>query len=212
MGRFVGYARRVGGIVGALAAGLALLLWHAGDAVAAEAGWVARTNGTPSVTRAGTTEPLKRGDTVLIGDRIDTDDVSKVKILLADDSVLAIGPKSQVAIDELVLAPEGRKGRLRVLFGRFKVAIAAWLSGPSDYQVDTPTAVAGVRGTILWGDTELDAICALQGNVEVRTVRGDAVAKLETGQCVGHMGRGETVPLVPTREELEKYLRAVSLD
>ncbi len=195
-----------------LVTGMALQLGLASDVLAAEAAWVARINGKPSLTRAGKTEPLQRGATVSIGDRIETDGTSKVKLLLADDSVLAIGPRTAVTIDELVLGPANRTGRLRVLFGRFKLAITAWLSGPSEYQVDTPTAVAGVRGTILWGDTELDAICALRGTVEVRAVRGDAAATLETGQCVTHMGRGETVPLVPTRDELEKYLKDVSLD
>jgi hypothetical protein len=184
----------------------------AGDVLAADAGWVAGINGTPTLTRAGKTEPLKRGDTVVVGDRIETAEGSKVKILLADDSVLAIGPRTQLTIDELAFGGDGRKGRLHVLFGRFKLAIADWLNGPSDYQVDTPTAVAGVRGTVLWGDTQLDAICALRGHVEVRTVRGNATATLEAGHCVTDMAKGEVAPLVPSREDLEKYLREVTLD
>lgn len=194
-------------------AGLALPLWHAGVAAAAnEAGWVAGINGTPTVSRGTATTPLNRGDTVLVGDRIDTDAGAKVKLLLADDSVLAIGPRSQVILNELVLDSRGRKGRLEVLVGRFKLAIAEWLNGASDYEVRTPTAIAGVRGTVLWGDTQLDAICALRGHVEVRTIRGHATAELDPGHCVTRMGRGETKPLVPSREELEKYLREVSLD
>ena len=194
-------------LVGALAQlSLAPALW------AAEAGLVAGVNGQPSITRAGTTRPLQRGDTVSIGDRISTDATAKVKLLLADDSVLAIGPKTEVVVDELVLGAAGRKGRLRVLVGRFKLAIAAWLTGPSDYEVSTPTAVAGVRGTVLWGDTELDAICALQGTVEVRTLRGDATATLEPGRCVTDMAKGKTAPLVPSREDLAKYLKEVTLD
>ncbi len=189
-----------------------LQLWLATGSSAAEAGWVARINGKPWLTRAGKTEPLKRGDQVLIGDVIETGQGSKAKLLLADDSVLTIGPRTRVTIDELLLGPRGRKGRLHVGFGRFKVAIVAWLSGPSNFEVVTPTAVAGVRGTVLWGDTELDTICALEGNVEVRTVPGNLTAKLETGGCVTRMSRGETMPLFPSREDLEKYLREVTLD
>lgn len=195
-----------------LAAAAALLLWFTTAALAADAGWVAGINGQPSVTRAGKAAPLKRGDPVSVGDHIITDAASKVKVLLADDSVLAIGPRSDVTIDELALGPAQRTGRLQVLVGRFKLAIAAWLNGPSDYEVRTPTAVAGVRGTVLWGDTELDTICALHGTVEVRAARGNAVATLDAGHCVSHMGQGETAPLTPSREELEKYLREVSLD
>ena len=192
--------------------GLALQLWPATRVWAAEAGWVARINGKPSITRGDKTEPLKQGDTVRAGDRINTDDTAKVKLLLADDSVLAIGPRSQVVIDELLLSSDSRKGRLNVLVGRFKIAIAAWLNGRSDYEVRTPTAVAGVRGTVLWGDTQLDAICALQGDVEVRSLQGAPMADLHTGKCVAEMGRGEAVSLVPSREDLEKYLKEVTLD
>jgi hypothetical protein len=195
-----------------LAAALLVQLGLAAAALATDAGWVAGINGAPTITRAGKTEPLKRGDAVRVGDRIDTGEATKVKVLLADDSVLAIGPRTQLTIDELALGGDRRKGRLRVLFGRFKLAIADWLNGPSDYQVDTPTAVAGVRGTVLWGDTQLDTICALRGHVEVRTVRGDATTTLEAGHCVTDMGKGEVVPIVPSREDLDKYLREVTLD
>jgi hypothetical protein len=179
---------------------------------AAEVAWVAGINGAPAVTHAGQTSPLKRGDAVARGDTVTTDATAKVKLLLADDSVLAIGPGSQVVIDELVLGPQGRSGRLRVLAGRFKLAVAAWLSGPTDVQVETPTAVAGVRGTVLWGDTQLDAICALHGSIEVRARTGSGAAHLNAGQCVTDMAAGKTEPLKPTAAELADYLRQVTLD
>src|SRR5262245_28389593 len=109
---------------------LVLLLCCAEAARAAtEAGTVAGINGTPTVTRGTTSAPLKRGDLVQIGDRIETDASAKVKLVLADDSVLSIGPRSQVTINELMLDGGGRKGRLDVLVGRFKLAIADWLNG-----------------------------------------------------------------------------------
>lgn len=198
----------------ALVGGIVLLQLSSTTAVlAADAGLVAGINGAPTVTRGDKTEPLKQGASVQVGDRITTDGAAKVKILLADDSVLAIGPGSQVTIDELVLSSDSRKGRLSVLVGRFKIAIADWLrGGSSDYQVRMPTAVAGVRGTVLWGDTQLDAICALHGNVQVLTPQGDPMADLVTGHCVTNMGRGKPEPLEPSREALEKYLKEVTLD
>ena len=190
---------------------LLLVLLLAPAVNASEAGLVAGINGAPTVTRAGATQPLKRGDAVEVGDRLTTDATAKIKILLADDSVLNIGPQTEVVVDELLLG-ENRTGKLRVLAGRFKLAIAAWFGGSSDYQIDMPTAVAGVRGTVLWGDTTLDAICALQGTVEVRAVKGSASATLNAGQCVTKMAAGETAPLTPSREDLLRYLKEVQLD
>ena len=182
-------------------------------AAAGDAGMVVRVNGAPTVQRAGKTERLKRGDSVSTGDVIETDANSKAKVLLNDDSVLAIGPKSRVNVSDFVLDPSGRNVRLQVLAGRFKIAIAKFFGGRTDYEIRTPTAVAGVRGTVLWGDTDLDAICALDGNIEVRPRTGaGAPAQLGAGECVGQMAAGKTAPLKPTADELAAYLKEVTLD
>ncbi len=177
------------------------------------AAWVVRTNGSPAVTRAGKKETLARGRAINPGDVVETDAASKVKILLADDSILAVGPGSRFLLTEFALAGASRKVRLKVLVGKFKLAVSKFFGGPTDYEVTTPTAVAGVRGTVLWGDTQLDAICALEGNIEVRSLTGPSEgAKLSSGQCVGAMGHGETKPLAPSAQAVAGYLKEVTLD
>ena len=183
------------------------------SADAAEPGVVARINGAPTVERAGKSRPLRPADTVSVGDIIVTDAAAKLKLLLADDSVLAIGPRSRVALDELMLSADSRTVKLRVLAGRFKIAIAKFFGGASTYEVHTPTAVAGVRGTVLWGDTDLDAICALDGHIEVRAISGNGPAsQLAPGECVNQMATGKTAPLKPSAAELAGYLKEVTLE
>ncbi|HVM96946.1 MAG TPA: FecR family protein, partial [Candidatus Acidoferrales bacterium] len=158
---FVGLAVATSVLVG-------LGIGSANRALAGETAWVAQFNGAPTLSRDGKSEALQRGASVHAGDTIETNDASKVKLLLADDSVLAIGPRSRVTIDSFDLDTSSRKARLHVLAGRFKLAVSKFFGGSTDYEVATPTAVAGVRGTVLWGDTELDAICALDGRIKVR--------------------------------------------
>lgn len=175
--------------------------------------WVAQINGAPTVARAGTTAALVRGATVQMGDLIETNDTSKAKLLFRDDSVLAIGPRSRVTVEAFRTQSDGRTARLRVLAGRFKLAIAKYFEGPTDYQVLTPTAVAGVRGTVLWGDTNLDAICALDGSVRVRALKAKgAPTKLAEGTCVHEMAAGKTTPLKPNPAEMAAYLKEVTLE
>jgi len=182
-------------------------------AFAEDAALVARINGMPIRERAGTSAPLRQGDGVVLGDVVVTDADAKVKLLLADDSVLAIGPRSRVVIDQLAVQPTSRTVQLRVLAGRFKVAIAKFLGGSSQYEIRTPTAVAGVRGTVLWGDTDLDAICALDGTIEVRPLATKAAAtRLAAGRCVHRMAHGKTTPLRPSAGDLAAYLKEVTLD
>ena len=174
---------------------------------------VVRINGAPVVHHAGATEPLRPGAAVLLGDVVETDGQSKVKLVLADDSVLSVGPQSRVTVQEFVLEAERRHARLQVLVGRFKIAIAKFLGGASDVEVRTPTAVAGVRGTMLWGDTEIDAFCVLDGAADVRPLSGAVPpAQLTTGQCVQQLGKGKVVPFAPHPEDLAAYLKAVTLD
>src|SRR5579862_9321700 len=174
---------------------------------------VVRINGVPSVERGGKSEPLRPADVVAPGDVIVTDASAKVKVLLADDSVLAIGPGSRVVLDSFVLSTDSRSVKVRVLAGRFKIAIAKFLGASSDYEVRTPTALAGVRGTVLWGDTTLDAICALDGHIEVRALAGTgAPAHLSAGECVNQMADGKTTPLKPSSADLAAYLKEVTLE
>lgn len=174
---------------------------------------VIRINGTPTTERAGKTTPLHSGDTAATGDVLVTDATAKAELLLPDGSLLTIGPKSRVVVDAFLADSAGLKARLRVLAGQFKIAIAKFAGGPSDYEIRTPTAVAGVRGTVLWGDTVRDAICALEGEITVRSLKAKGKpAHLGAGECVHRMGAGKTTPLKPTAAELAAYLAEVTLN
>lgn len=173
---------------------------------------VVQIEGAPAVERSGTREPLQPGASLQLNDVIITGADAKVRVVLGDDSVLTVGPSSRVVLDEMLIGSGAQHGRLRVLAGTFKIAIATLLSAKTDYEIRTPTAVVGVRGTVVWGDIELDAICALDGKVEVRTLAGTDTAALTAGECVRNMGRGALESHKPTAAELERYLQSVTLE
>lgn len=201
---------RRGFVLVALLSGQLLI---AASSRANDAALVARINGAPTVTRAGKGEVLRVGESLGVGEIVETNDASKVKLLLADDSVLDVGPNSRVIIQEFLLQPQHRQARLEVLVGRFKLIVSKYLTGDSDFGVRTPTAVAGVRGTVLWGDTERDAICALDGRIEVTAIGASAPpAQVSAGECVNQMKAGKTASLKPTAAELAAYLKEVTLD
>ncbi len=191
-----------------------LLLQFAAAATAADGpASVVQINGVPRVQRNGQTSDLQVEMTVALDAVVETDAGAKAKLRLADGSILDIGPQSRLALREFVSEPGSRRARLEVLFGRFRLAITPFVGGRSDYEVRTPTAVAGVRGTVLWGDTDVDAICALEGHVEVRALHGAAsAAQLEAGHCVREMGKGKTSPFTPSPQELANFLKQVTLD
>jgi len=177
------------------------------------AGRVVAMDGTPTLTRNNTNRVLRRDDRISTGDLIETDTTARAKLLLADDSILDIGPQSRIKISEFRLSPDDRHAQLNVLAGRFKLAVAKFFGERSRYQVFMPTAVAGVRGTVLWGDTSLDLVCALDGSIEVRAIGGEGqLAEIRTGHCASQMASGKIVSVTPSREELLRYLRDVTID
>lgn len=132
----------------ALVAAVALLA--ALRAHAEEVGAVAEIEGQAEVLRAGTAEwaPLKAGDAVLLGDQLRTPADSKLKLVFRDDSVLTLAPNSLLAVDEQVLGATAPISRFTLFLGAIRALVTdRYGEAGARFEVETPTAVAGVRGT-----------------------------------------------------------------
>ena len=178
------------------------------------AGMVAKTEGVVTAEGLGKKRHLHAGDAIKNGDVIITGDASKIKVLLADDSVINLGARTHFEIGKIEVKDGTRTISMKIVSGKFMAAVSRWFGGGgNNWQIETPTAVAGVRGTVLWGDTQLDAICALYGTIEVKSLSGGegTKVKLEAGNCAAKMAQGKTEPLKPTAEEVAKYLSEVTI-
>jgi hypothetical protein len=152
--------------------GLAAVLALAGGAQAAaqeRAGVVTTLHGDVTVLRASLPRPtpLRFKDAVLVRDRIATGQDSLVRVLLGDRAVVTLREHSVVTITE---AP-GRS-TVEVAAGRAAVAVARERMRTGDLvEVKTPTAVAGIRGTVVVAevlDADHSVITVLKGVVDVK--------------------------------------------
>lgn len=88
------------------------------------------------------------GDKVFTNEIISTGSDSKGQLLFRDETSLTVGPNSQVALDRFVYNPQGNSSvTLNATRGVFR-----FISGslPSrSYEIKTPAATIGVRGTIV---------------------------------------------------------------
>jgi hypothetical protein len=144
---------------------------HAQDFI----GWVSALEGTGEVQRAGAGDwvPLAPADGVSQGDQVRTAAASRMKILLRDDSVLTLGESSQLRLDEQVAGP-APQSTLELLFGKIRaIATERYGAAGARFEVKTPTAIAGVRGTefIAQHDATEDESLVV-GLVDTTTVRG----------------------------------------
>jgi hypothetical protein len=100
--------------------------------------------------RSGKEIPVNIGDKLYQKDIIRTGVDSTVGIIFEDNTILSLGPKSEIVIDEYVFAPE--KG-MRSMITRMVKGTASYISGiigrqsPESVKFQTPDATIGIRGT-----------------------------------------------------------------
>jgi len=106
--------------------------------------------GDIKVTSAdGKTEVAKVGKKVSAGDTITAGPDSRAKIVMADKNVINVSPDSKIVIEKYENDGKDKKNvELNVLYGKVRASVEQKYDGDkSKFNVKTPSAVAGVRGT-----------------------------------------------------------------
>jgi hypothetical protein len=128
---------------------LGMLLW-AGSAAAQEAigGAKLAENDVRGETARGTS-PVHVGDQVFQNEWVRTGTDSLAQIALRDETNVSLGPSSQIKLDRFVYEGSGSTAT-KVVFNATKGAFRFFSgnSASAAYQVTTPQATIGVRGTI----------------------------------------------------------------
>jgi len=127
------------------------LIWPA-PAPAAEdfIGSVNKTQGTASIVRQGQAIPARAGERLMQNDTLRTGADGSLGVIFRDDTLLSLGPDSELTVDKFVFAPA--EGNLAIVTKMAK-GTAAYLSGkiaklsPQAARFETPLAVLGIRGT-----------------------------------------------------------------
>jgi hypothetical protein len=171
--------------------------------------------GKPVIVRAGEEKPAEVGFEVLAADVVKTPAKSKIRLAFTDKTVVSLGDKSEMTVGGLEAdEAKGRKGTLALAAGRFWMNVEKWAGqGESLWEVATPNAVAGVRGTTLWGDVKVDAICALDGTVEVRSTKNEKLKPMtcNAGTCASKLSKGKLAPMKPKPKQVQGFLKQVTI-
>ncbi len=130
---------------------LLLCLSFTGNIEAEEAaGKVVFVKGKATVTRLQdrTTQDLAFNDDIFPMDTLQTGN-GNIKILFKDETILSLSENSKVLITEYVYNPENgvRKSLFDILKGKVRTIVEKVSTKEDQVQLQTPTAVAGIRGT-----------------------------------------------------------------
>jgi hypothetical protein len=141
----------------------------------------------------GETRKVARGDEVYADELIRTANLSAAKIQFIDKTNLSIGPLAAVKLDHFVY---NRDSSARSMVVSVTKGALRWVSGLSDskaYQIRTPVAIIGVRGTIfdLLVEPRRATLVLQEGAVEVCTT--------DRRRCKRVSRRGDVVTVTPGR-------------
>jgi FecR protein len=142
--------RRNCAVTGAGIRAAVILLFLAASAAAQQVGTVAEAVGTVQIGRAGTWAAAKTGAAVEAGDSLRTGRPGALQVVLADGSVLTMTEMTELRIDTVVLGSDRGHGQtlLHLLAGRMRAIVSEYYEQRGAlFQIETATAIAGVRGT-----------------------------------------------------------------
>ena len=110
-------------------------------------GEFAVVNGDVTVKRAGKVIKPKAKDKVETLDFIQTGKNSNARVVLSDDTAMALGPNSRLEMKQFTVQGGKTTGLFSVPAGLVQTNVAKALGPGSKFEIQTPTAIAGVRGT-----------------------------------------------------------------
>lgn len=137
--------------------------------LAADGGQVAAVNGSSFVTASGQRTQLKATDLIHPGDVVEVSDGAKLKLSMSDGSVLSLGGSSRLTVTAYTADPGvSRDVQLNLDIGLMRAVVAAG-GATSRFEIDTPTAVATVRGTDFFVEVtpQKTSIGVIEGSVAV---------------------------------------------
>lgn len=122
-----------------------------------------------------TWQALDRGASLHPGDTVKTGESGRLRMLMANRSVVDLAPNSELRLRYISGPPKQRKVGLRMFIGRLWARVSG--AGREErFEVETENAVAGVRGTSFFMDVDPvgeTLITVSAGVVEVATAEGE---------------------------------------
>jgi hypothetical protein len=149
----------------------------AAPAWAQEIGTVAEVEGTVNLIHQGSSTPATIGIPINDGDEIQTGKPGRAVLVFQDDSALVITDESHIRIDEHEFRREASviRSLIQLLQGRVRALVSEYYrTTNSTYEIHTPTAIAGVKGTefVIAYDpvAEVTDVVGVSGTVQVQSL------------------------------------------
>lgn len=134
----------------------------------------------------GSQERIVLGNDVYQNESVQTNESSNAHLLFVDKTKLSVGPESNVVLDKFVFDPNGGTGKVVLQLGRGSFRFITGSQPKSSYEIKTPVATIGVRGTIfsVLDSNECSLIVLEEGSISLTFPNGKVVVLDQVGQGV----------------------------
>lgn len=186
-----------------------LVCWGAARS-AVPAGTVIAVSGTCFVESAGKRMPVKLGEAVNVADTVDVPASARLKLRMNDGSILSVAEGSQLTIAAYTIDADGKRhdAELSLAQGLLR-AVVAPVSRPTNFEVKTAVAVAGVRSTDWFIEAQpgMTVVAVLAGGVALTSVAtGTAVTVPARSGASVAAGQAPTPPRVWRQSEFNALI------
>jgi FecR protein/CARDB len=159
--------------------------------------------------KTAVTADAKRGDEVYWNDLVRTEKGGRARLTLTDQSILSLGSQAELRI--VKHDARTQQTALELGYGRLRAEVATVTRNGGNFTVRTPTAVAGVIGTVFGSDTTIDStkFLCISGVVSVGSSDPGLPEKTtcEPGMAV-IVGKGKAPVKRPaTTQEIQQFIQ-----
>jgi hypothetical protein len=170
--------------------GIALALSEVCLAKQDRLGSITSVSGTVEVKRTKDTEWTKAelNMPVYFGDQVKTLEDGNITVTFLDESLMTVQPNTHVALNTII-SPLEKRNSVLLFFGRIWNKVRRKMVQMRGYEVQTPTAVLGVRGT------EFEVGSYEDGTTLVRVASGGVMVDSEAARSTVYENQGAQVSL-----------------
>ena len=153
---------------------------------------------------------LKRGDVVQVSDTVEVPAGGKLKLRMADGSLISIAADSSMTVASYDIGSTGRHAKLSLTRGLLRAVVVA-VGGPSTFEVSTAVGTASVRSADADWFIESQPGSARVG-VEAGTIELTSATTGRSAKIPAKWGGSEMAGLEPAlprpwpRDELDEFM------
>ncbi|MBL8424616.1 MAG: FecR domain-containing protein [Candidatus Accumulibacter phosphatis] len=164
--------------------------WMRGVAAVAQ---VTDLRGGAELRRGANITPLKLGLTISVGDVVRTGPGSTLTLEFPDGSRSLVGPDSELRMADLarLRASAGQQVHIELQRGQLENDVSSIRKGSGRFVIETPAAVAAVRGTRF-------RVTSSSQEVRSETLHGEVVLQNPAGKAILRAGNGSLAQLGKT--------------